>query len=495
MKPLISILLPGIMTFSLSAQPLNDDPCGALPLTVGTECVVNNMDNFEASNTWGVPSTPCASSSKDVWFSAVIPASGMLTIETFAGSVTDAVIAVYTGTCDDLSFTYCNDNYGLDPMPRLDLKGFIPGDTIYIRFQSKGGGPGTFGICVWNNSPPLEKNNDCFSAQLLCTNADFYALSGGPGSYNDLNAANNGCLETGENASSWYVFTIGHPGELSFTITPIGINDNYDFAIWGTSPVCPPSGDPIRCSYANSTGATGIKLGSTDHSEDTEGDGWVKFLDVDVGQTFVLMIDDRSGTGKGFHMEFFGPPTISCTPFSLPVTLTAFTGYVSGSVNILEWTAASQMANTAFLIERSADGLEFLEIGRVEGAGSTSQSIDYIYTDELPPAGTAYYRLAMVAADGERSYTSVIVVTRETGSVIRIYPNPAFGIIKVSQQATPDHLYTIQVVHLSGDVILEQTHLAQTDLLQTELQILTPGIYQILITDGITHNSARVVVF
>ena len=494
MKPLFSILLAGIMTSALLAQPSNDNPCEAIPLIADTACKIMDMSNFGATNTWAVPATPCASSGKDVWFSAVIPSSGMLTVETFAGTITDGVLGIYTGTCDSLSYAYCNDNYGIDPMPRIDLKGFIPGDTIYIRFFRKGGGTGTFSICVWNNSPALALNNDCFSAQLLCTNADFYSLSSGPGTYDDLNDINSGCIENGEYASSWYVFTIGHPGELSITINPIGASYNYNFAIWGTAPACPPTGPPIRCSYANTTGSTGIHLGSVDEEEGTEGDGWVKFIDVDVGQTYLLMIDDNNGDAKGFHVIFSGPPTISCAPFTLPVAISTFTGYADGMLNVLEWTAASQLNNAEFIIERAAGDTMFTKIGSIAGAGTTSISTDYLFYDEMPPSGITYYRLTLVATDGSRTYTPIVAVARTGSNAVMVYPNPSTGTIQITCPAIPYRKYSIQVANMFGQNIQVDDVMTNGEQLVAELHIPTPGIFNIIINDGSRYESTSVVI-
>lgn len=156
------------------AQPSNDDPCNATPLTVGTNCVFTAATNVSATNSAGVPAPGCASyNGQDVWFSAVVPASGILTINSNSGSMTDGGMAAYSGTCSSLTLISCNDdndNTG-SLMPFMNLTGLTAGSTIFIRLWDYGGGTGTFSICASTTpecgaSPPA--GNTCATATPIC---------------------------------------------------------------------------------------------------------------------------------------------------------------------------------------------------------------------------------------------------------------------------------------------------------------------------------------
>ena len=70
--------------------PSNDEPCNATPLTVGTTCNYVNSTNALATASAGVPAPGCAGyAGGDVWFTAVVPASGNLYITTQANAMTD----------------------------------------------------------------------------------------------------------------------------------------------------------------------------------------------------------------------------------------------------------------------------------------------------------------------------------------------------------------------------------------------------------------------
>ncbi|OUR92680.1 hypothetical protein A9Q87_06480 [Flavobacteriales bacterium 34_180_T64] len=139
-----------------SGTPASDEPCTATPLTVNATCTFSTFDSTGATDS--SPADPgCADyQGQDVWFSAVVPASGNLTIDTDDnGTVTDSGIALYTGTCGALTLVECNDddspNGGL--MSTITRSGLTPGSTVYIRFWEYGGGTGTFDICA-NDPPP-----------------------------------------------------------------------------------------------------------------------------------------------------------------------------------------------------------------------------------------------------------------------------------------------------------------------------------------------------
>ncbi len=162
----ISILFFACFTaLSALAQPANDDPCSAIPLTVGASCSFNQYTNAAATSTTGVPAPGCANYvSGDVWFSAVVPADGNITLDANSGVITDGGMAVYTATSCSGPFTLLqcdDDNSANGLMPYLSLNGLTPGSTIYIRFWEYGGdNNGTFSICAYDVPPPPPVTND-----------------------------------------------------------------------------------------------------------------------------------------------------------------------------------------------------------------------------------------------------------------------------------------------------------------------------------------------
>jgi PKD repeat protein/photosystem II stability/assembly factor-like uncharacterized protein len=137
--------------------PANDEPCGAVSLNVGQSCTYSTHSNVNATSTTGISSPPCGGyNGNDVWFKFVAPNSGYANIdaEAVAGSFVDGAMAAYKGSCGNLTYLSCEDDFnGSGNMPFMSLNGLTGGDTIFIRFWKYGGnGSGDFKLCV--TEPP-----------------------------------------------------------------------------------------------------------------------------------------------------------------------------------------------------------------------------------------------------------------------------------------------------------------------------------------------------
>ena len=119
-------------------------------------------------------------------------------------------------------------------------------------------------------------------------------------------------------------------------------------------------------------------------------------------------------------------PCIQITP--LPVELISFKGAASGNGIELAWETASEIENSHFEVERSADGSVFEQVGKVMGHGNSTTRIRYRFTDDVPLPGQNYYRLKQVDYNGQHEYSKVISVkAAETGTdelQLTMYPNP-----------------------------------------------------------------------
>lgn len=121
---------------------------------------------------------------------------------------------------------------------------------------------------------------------------------------------------------------------------------------------------------------------------------------------------------------------------TLPVKLTSFEGYSRGRENFLRWTTASEENNAGFRLSRSNGDDAFVAVadystdGRLQGAGTTTQSRRYGYVDADASlnAGSRYvYRLEEVSLAGEIVEIGRVAVEMRavTGaSIASVSPNP-----------------------------------------------------------------------
>ncbi len=86
--------------------------------------------------------------------------------------------------------------------------------------------------------------------------------------------------------------------------------------------------------------------------------------------------------------------------------------------NLLSWTTLSETDHAFFLIERSLNGLQFEEAGRVEGQGTSTESQSYTFTDINNPGLRVFYRLVEVDLTGKVGFTNTVLISRKDGDVV-----------------------------------------------------------------------------
>lgn len=264
------------------------------------------------------------------------------------------------------------------------------------------------------------QSNDC-PAYCLPNTSTFTFTPTGAG-VQELNATNRGCLST-EHKSVWLQINILTGGTVVFRVNPNVNADDFDFAVWGTTPSCPPTTAPVRCSWAAGGGNTGLGNGALDLSEGAGGDRWVMALTVLPGESYIILIDNFS-VNSGFNLNWnYGAynttATFSCS--ILPIELLSFDGSNEGNVNILNWKCATETNNDRFEIERSTDGLSWIKIGTVDGAGTSSTLTEYSFRDSGYTKGYNYYRLKQVDFNGAYDYSGIIAVNSPSTPSKEIY--------------------------------------------------------------------------
>lgn len=128
-----------------------------------------------------------------------------------------------------------------------------------------------------------------------------------------------------------------------------------------------------------------------------------------------------------------GPFTLTASgETTLPVKLTSLSAIITNDAKIeVSWTTESEINNDFFTIEKSSNGLDYKELGTINGAGTSSNSHQYSFTDNHPFEGSAYYRLRQNDYDGKHEYFGPIAIQFEKkengGCVMKVYPNPCMG--------------------------------------------------------------------
>ncbi len=158
----VNTLLCGTISISCSipTPPPNDVACNAIALPVPTACSYQLADASWGNTETGIPAPGCgAYFGRDSWYSAVVPASGNLRIQTTLVSANSLGMAVYTApACNAPQINWSVVLCSPGPSPLLDVSGLVtPNTTVYIRVwpNSNIGNMGTFNICAFEPTPPF----------------------------------------------------------------------------------------------------------------------------------------------------------------------------------------------------------------------------------------------------------------------------------------------------------------------------------------------------
>ncbi len=100
------------------------------------------------------------------------------------------------------------------------------------------------------------------------------------------------------------------------------------------------------------------------------------------------------------------------------VYLKQLNGSQKAQDNLLTWTTLSETNNAFFLIERSLNGINFEEAGRVEALTAGQSKNQYSFTDIDNPGLRVFYRLAEVNMEGDVSFTNTVLVNRKGEDVV-----------------------------------------------------------------------------
>ena len=128
---------------------------------------------------------------------------------------------------------------------------------------------------------------------------------------------------------------------------------------------------------------------------------------------------------SGTDPPLMGPVTVSSGGV-LPIELIHFNAIMNEDRVEISWATASEINNDYFIVERSEDAMDWVEVIKVSGAGHSVSIIDYFEIDNEPLRGLSYYRLTQVDFDGEQETFNIIPVenTIKGEGIMNIYPNP-----------------------------------------------------------------------
>jgi hypothetical protein len=209
-----------------------------------------------------------------------------------------------------------------------------------------------------------------------------------------------------------------------------------------------------------------------------------------TGESRILM-DEWNGSScinNGTNM------TLSVTQLTtLPIELSSFTASTTPDNTIrLDWSTASEQNNKHFVIMRSTDGKNFVELKTIAGMGDSNFNTLYSYEDKNIEANQVYYYyLAQVDLDGQTTNSHVVVAQVKDYARLflgELYPNPV-GNFSILRYNAPEKAVNFIIYDIVGNSHYNQTFPTTKPGLNEfgidpEMMGLKPGIYYLKVSSG-----------
>ena len=167
----------------------------------------------------------------------------------------------------------------------------------------------------------------------------------------------------------------------------------------------------------------------------------------------------------------------------------------------VSWTTATEINNAGFEVLRSEDGINFTNIGWVDGAGNSSTMLNYKLDDNNVVANTVYYyRLRQVDYDGQSDLTNIVsaMITDNAVFVISEFmPNPTENSSSFTIITSEIRDINLTVYNTLGQIITDSRFVAQpnqTNKYEVNLNEMASGTYYAIITTGAHTFNKKIVV-
>ncbi len=212
--------------------------------------------------------------------------------------------------------------------------------------------------------------------------------------------------------------------------------------------------------------------------------GFFADSDFQYGQTFTIILPATNGTSLSFFatdngLSCEGQENLEVVCFKTPIELLSFDGTATAAGNLLEWSSASEYNNAFYGLEYSANGSNFVEVARIEGASNTNSVSEYSYLHDAGE-GLHYYRLSQVDENGQISYPSNVIQIEAKGKVSNAFdlsPNPSSGNLTITAIDQGMQIQQVRVFDTSSQLVMQQEIGELSSNVYLNLSSLPAGVY------------------
>lgn len=229
---------------------------------------------------------------------------------------------------------------------------------------------------------------------------------------------------------------------------------------------------------------------------EVDGGGWVTFAEmcgvdanysalecIDVPNGSILQIRVLAGNQSNDENYYFDNINVceAVCAVVLPVELVSFRGEFNATElsNHLTWETNSERNNDYFIIEKLEDNMDWRQIARVSGSGTTSIPQQYNFDDTHPSQGLNYYRISQVDYNGQRSTHNTIAIQSNLEG-FELYPNPTID--KLNIECSIDLIdEQITVINSIGRVVYQTRATSNSFRIDLNELGISSGVYTVVL--------------
>ncbi len=166
----------------------------------------------------------------------------------------------------------------------------------------------------------------------------------------------------------------------------------------------------------------------------------------------------------------------------MPVSFLNISADKKGAGVEVKWNVAHESNVISYDVERSRNGQTFTVIGSVASNGFSNFPTSYVYMDNAPLPGIAYYRIKSIENDGSQ-YSSIVKVNSSAMSQnLSLHPNPVKDRLTISLPGVKSLANaTITISNMQGVQVM-QTTLQAANTKMIDVSGFSNGVYLVLIT-------------
>lgn len=186
----------------------------------------------------------------------------------------------------------------------------------------------------------------------------------------------------------------------------------------------------------------------------------------------------------------FSPFTVATAGATLPVTGWKLSATPMDNFIKVLWETASEYNTKEYVVERSANGINWVSITTQIARGNSTSVSKYEFVDQRPNAGMNYYRIKQFDQDGSFAYSPVTTVNFKNDIHFKVFPNPAQHTVFI-QGNQADGQTSVQIYNAQGMLVGTKQFSGNSGYVP--VQHLAAGIYHFKVQQGRSEEHIAIV--